>query len=507
MSRTLLLGIDIGTSACKTALFTPDGELCAQGSAEYAVYYPQAGWAEQEPEEWWQAACRAVRGMLEKYAVSPEEIAGIGIDGQSWSAIPIGKDGEVLARTPIWFDTRASEICEKLGREIGEEEIFKLCGNPLKPSYSLPKIVWFREQMPEVYQKAVCFLQSNSFIAYRLTGVFSQDRSQGYGLHCFDMKNGSWNEEMCRKMGIRPELLPPIYDCHQIVGRVTAKAAAESGLKEGTPVVAGGLDAACGTLGVGVIHDGETQEQGGQAGGMSICTESYRADPRLILSAHVVPGCWLLQGGTVGGGGVCKWFEQEFAAQERILAQENGTSSFREMDKEAAVIPAGSDGVIFLPYMAGERSPIWDEKAKGVYYGLDFSKTRAHLIRASLEGVALSLMHNLETAKEAGAQAEVLRAMGGAANSSVWTQIKADVTGRKILVPSSDTATTLGAAILAGVGTGVYADFEEAVQRTVSVQREHLPNMENHRIYQKVYSKYLALYQALKPVMAQGEKE
>lgn len=505
--RNLLLGIDLGTSACKTALFDLGGRVLAQQNESYPVYYPHPGWAEQEPEEWWQAVCRAVRRMLSGSGIDPARIAGVGIDGQSWSAVPVDEDGKVLARTPIWFDTRALEICRELSRKIGEDNIFALCGNPLKPSYTLPKILWFQREQPEIYAKTACFLQSNSFLVYRLTGVLSQDRSQGYGLHCYDMRKGCWDEGMCRKMGINPALLPPIYDCHQVVGTVTRKAARECGLPEGTPVAAGGLDAACGTLGAGVLHDGETQEQGGQAGGMSICISRYRADPSLILSSHVVPGRWLLQGGTVGGGGVCRWMEEELCAPEREAARKNGTSPFEELDRSAEKIPAGSGGVVFLPYMAGERSPIWDENAKGVFYGLDFSKSREHMLRAGLEGVAFSLRHNLDIAERAGASVSVLRSIGGAANSRLWTQMKADVTGKRIAVPSSDTATTLGAAILAGVGVSLYRSFEEAVERTVSVKREYLPNPELAPVYQKNYEIYLELYRRLKPVMAAGKKE
>lgn len=259
--------------------------------------------------------------------------------------------------------------------------------------------------------------------------------------------------------GIEPGLLPDIVPCHAPVGNVTAQAAALTGLRIGTPVVAGGLDAACGTLGAGVVQAGQTQEQGGQAGGMSLCMDTCRMDPALILGAHVVPELWLLQGGTVGGGGAMNWFEREFGAEERALARKNGTNSFVELDRQAERIPAGSEGMVFLPYLAGERSPIWNAQAKGVFYGASFATGRTHFARAVMEGVAYSLRHNLEVAEKAGAKAGVLRAMGGAANSRLWTQIKADVTGKTIEVPSSDTATALGAAILAGMGTGVYESF------------------------------------------------
>lgn len=499
--KPYLLGIDIGTSACKVAVFERDGSVAASATGDYSVYYPKEGWAEQNPEEWWQAVCSAIKEVLTKGGIAPEEIAGVGIDGQSWSAIAMDKEGNVLTNTPIWMDTRAQSICDRLNREIGEENIFGVAGNSLQPSYTTAKILWYKENMPEVYEKTDKILQSNSYIAFKLTGAVTQDVSQGYGLHCFNMKTGQWDEEMCRKLGIPMEFLPEICSCDTIVGTVTENAAKECGLAPGTPVAAGGLDAACGTLGAGVIHPGETQEQGGQAGGMSICMDTYKADPRLILGFHVVPGQWLLQGGTTGGGGVMRWFEREFADYERTRQEETGKSSLVQLNEIGEAVAPGCDGVLFLPYMAGERSPIWNPDAKGVFYGLDFSKTKGHMLRACMEGVALSLRHNLEIAEEAGAEVDVLRAMGGSANSLLWTQIKADITGKQIVVPSSDTATTLGAAILAGVGVGFYESYEEAVALTVKETRSHTPNKENKEVYDKTYETYLQLYESLKGLM------
>ena len=502
--KSYLLGIDIGTSACKVAVFDRNGRVLAAENGDYPVYYPHEGWAEQNPEEWWKAVCGAVRRTIASAEIRPEDIAGVGIDGQSWSAIAVDKKGRVLTNTPIWMDTRAQSICDRLNREIGAEEIFQVAGNSLQPSYTTAKILWYKENLPEVYKNTYKILQSNSYIAYKLTGAMTQELSQGYGLHCFDMRKGTWDEEMCGRLGIPREFLPEICACDEIIGTVTKEAALESGLAEGTPVAAGGLDAACGTLGAGVIHPGETQEQGGQAGGMSICIEEYKADPRLILGFHVVPGKWLLQGGTTGGGGVMRWFEREFADYERLMKEQTGVSSLNQLNEIAEKTPPGCDGLVFLPYMAGERSPIWNPYAKGVFYGLDFSKTKGHMVRACMARVALSLRHNLETAKEAGAEAKVLRAMGGSANSLLWTQIKADITGKTIVVPASDTATTLGAAMLAGVGTGFYKDYEEAVKLTVSETRKHEPNEANRAVYDKTYETYLKLYESLKPMMTRS---
>ena len=489
--RTLLLGVDIGTSSCKTALFDPEGKVVAQGGCEYPVSYPRKGWAEQDPAQWWEGVCRAVREMISDNGIDPAEIAGIGTDGQSWSAIALDREGNVLCPTPIWTDTRSEEICRETEDRLTAEKLFGLCGNPAKPGYTWPKILWYRKHRPEVFEKTEKILQSNSYIVYRMTGEITQDISQGYGLACFDMRKGCWDEEMCETLGIPRRMLPEIVPCHQIVGKLTVDAAKQMGLREGIPVAAGGLDAACGTLGAGVVSPGQTQEQGGQAGGMSICIDQYAADPRLILGFHVVPGRWLLQGGTTGGGGALKWLRETMCPE----------LSFAEMSALAETAEPGSGGVTFLPYMAGERSPIWDPKACGVFFGLNFGVTRAQMIRACMEGVAYSLRHNLETAAEAGARAGVLRAMGGSANSRIWTQIKADVTGCGIEVPGSDTATTLGAAMLAGVGTGVWQGFEEAARQTIRVNRIYEPDPAVKEIYDRGYETYRKLYGNLKDLM------
>lgn len=497
----LLLGIDIGTSACKAAVFNLDGKVVEQTSCSYQVYYPAPGYVEQNPVEWWEGVRLAIREVLQRGCIDAKNIVGIGLDGQSWSAIPLDKNGNVLCNTPIWMDTRSSEICRKVTERIGFDRIFGISGNAFEPTYSTPKILWFKENKPEIYKNTYKFLQSNSYIAFKLTGAMTQDISQGYGLHMFNVEKGIYDDALCDELDISKEKLPDIFPCHQVIGEVTKEAAALTGLRPGIPVVAGGLDAACGTLGAGVFEIGQAQEQGGQAGGMSICVGKAVSHPKLILSSHVVPDLWLLQGGTVGGGGSIKWFREQLGASEDEQEKRTGVSAFKIMDDEAAAIQQGSDGLIFLPYMAGERSPLWDKNAKGVFLGLGYDKTRAHMIRSVMEGCAYALYHNLRTAEESGVRSEVLNAMGGAANSALWTQIKADVTGTTIKVPASDTATTLGAAILAGVGTGEYRSFREAVARTIRIGRTHEPDRKAHDIYMKYYEIYLEIYEKLKDTM------
>ena len=508
MSRaTCLLGIDIGTSACKLVAFSEEGKALSSRTVAYPTYYPQPGYVEQHPDDWWAAVCRGIAEILAEGVVSASDIAAIGIDGQGWSAIAIDRDGTVLAPDPIWLDTRAEDICEELNQRVGADAIFALSGNPLKAQYVTAKILWLERNMPQAYQQTKWILQSNGFIAYRLTGEVSMDIRQAYGLHSFDMKNGRMDTDMCRALGIEPDLIPEIYSCHALVGQVDERAARETGLMKGTPVVAGGLDAACCTLGAGVLRAGQKQEQGGQAGGMSICIDQYCADSRLILGYHVVPNHWLLQGGTTGGGGAMRWFEREFADFERRMALEKGGSSFAFLDALAESVPAGSEGVVFLPYLAGERSPIWDSDAQGVFFGLDYSKTRAHMVRALMEGVAYSLRHNLEIAESVGARVETLRATGGSANSRLWTQMKADITGKDIEVPESDLATPLGAAMLAGVGVGVYGSFDEAVRRTVQVKRCQRHDDTHQSAYVAGYAIYRKLYEQLKDIMKESRRQ
>lgn len=485
----LLLGIDIGTSSCKVAVFNEDGRVVAQASADYPLYYPKPGWVEQDPEEWWVSVCQAIRQCLKDGGVDPELIAGIGLAGQGWSAIPVDVEGNVLQRTPIWLDTRAADLSRRVLDEIPEDTIFRVSGNSFSPTYSTPKVLWFRENVPDLFDRTHKFLQSNGYIGFKLTGNMTADRSQSYGWHFYNPVTFEYDRDLAARFGIPIEKLPDIVRCHDVIGTVTALAAEETGLKPGTPVVAGGLDAACGTLGAGVIRHYETQLQGGQAGGVSICLNEPKTHPKLIFSPHVIPDRYLLQGGTAGGGGALRWFREEFG--EGV--------SFDELTKLAEPIPEGSDGVVFLPYLAGERSPLWNPKAKAVFYGFSFKETKGHAVRAVLEGVVFSVYHNLLVAQEAGVDIEKLdiHAMGGAANSELWIQMYADVTGCPIQVPSSDTATTLGAALLAGVGVGVYGDFEEAVDRTVTIRRRHEPDRKRRKRYEPSLETYLRLSKLL----------
>ncbi len=498
MEKQLLLGIDIGTSGCKISVFQADGRVVAECAEPYPTRYDGLGQAEQDATDWWLAVSRGIKDLIRSFVVNPAEFVAIGVAGQSWSCLPVDRRGEPLRRAMIWLDRRAREQARRMRDQFGEDYLVRLSGNPVDPAYIVPKILWLKDHEPEIYRQTTQFLQSNAYIVFKLTGAYSQDLSQGYGFHFFDVARGRYDQGVIDGLGLESDRFAPVYRCNQIVGRVTPEAAAATGLIPGIPVVAGGLDAACSTLGAGVVRSGQTQEQGGQAGGMSIQMAQPRFHPRLIMGQHVIPGQWLLQGGTVGGSGALKWFNEQLGAAEQQLGAELGQSAFAIMSDEAGRVRPGADGLIFLPYLAGERSPVWDSRARGVFFGLSYAKTRAHLIRAVMEGVGFALHHNLATAAETGAEVGALNSVGGASNSEVWCQIKADITGKPLRVPYSDQATTLGAALVAGVGVGLYPDFESAVSRTVRFQRAYTPDPERHRLYQSYFSLYLELYQRLK---------
>ena len=497
MNKKFLLGIDIGTSGCKLTVFDFDGQVVGSTNEAYTTYYPYPGFVEQDADDWWRAVCNGLHDLAEKFGINTGEIAAIGVDGHSWACLPVDKKGVPLRKAMIWLDRRSVKQSQWMKDSIGEEVLIKLSGNPVDPAYIVPKMLWIKEEEPDIYKRADKFLQSNAYIVFKLSGKYSQDYSQGYGFHFFDVAKGTWDKTMAQRLNISLDLMSPILHCHDVVGIVTPKAAEETGLMEGIPIVAGGLDAACCTLGAGVIKPGQTQEQGGQAGGMSIQVDRPLIHPKLILGFHVVPDQWLLQGGSTGGGGTLKWFNEQLGTYEQQTGKDREISPFEIMSEEAEKVSIGSGGLVFLPYMAGERSPIWNSNARGVYFGLSYDKERAHLIRAMMEGVGYSLMHNLKTAEEVGAYVKELVSVGGAANSKVWTQIKSDITGKTIHVPSSDNATTLGAAILAGVGVGIYKSFEDAVQRTVHVNRVHTPDESNNSKYNEYYNLYLKLYDRL----------
>lgn len=488
------LAIDIGTSATKTGIVSFDGNVVDTSTKSYKTYYGEFGRIEQDPSEWWTAVCEGIKDCVYKSGIDSKDIVGIGVDGQSWSNVPVSAQGEILGNTAIWTDSSASALCTEYNNKIGQERIFEVGRNLLMPGYQLPKILFNQRHFPEIQEKTKYYLSSNGFIAYKLTGEASLDYSQAYGLHCYDLVKKQFDLDLVKKFDLDLGQIPKVVNSSEIIGSLTKEAASVTGLKVGTPVIAGGLDAACATLGAGVYIDGDAQEQGGQAGGMSLCLDTPVADPKLIFGAHVIPDKYLLQGGTVAGGASLEWFSD-------LVFHDGQPKDFKWLDSIAEKIPAGSNKLIFLPYLSGERTPIWDTNASGLFFGLHFKHKLPDLTRAVMEGVAFSLKHNIEVASKVGVDTKELYATGGSSNSILWTQIKSDVTGLSIKVPESDAAALKGTAMLIGLALNIYNSVDEAVETMVQVKRTHEPTTDNSEIYQKQFEIYKKLYPHLKQDM------
>ncbi|MCB0886000.1 MAG: FGGY-family carbohydrate kinase [Propionibacteriaceae bacterium] len=495
-SPQVYIGVDIGTSGCRAIVVGEDGRTLAAAVRTYPLHTPAPGWVEQDPRDWIAGAFAVIAEVCASGAFEPADVRGVGVDGQSWACVPVAEDGTVLANTPIWMDMRSQPICDELLAAVPADELLAVGGNRLSPSYSTAKALWFERNRPDVFARARWFLQCNSAVVMALTGVASQDHSQGYGWHFIDVATGRIRGDLARRLGIDPGRVPDPVEPSAVVGGVTADAARATGLPTGTPVVAGGLDAACGTLGAGVFRPGQTQEQGGQAGGMSIAMDAPVADERLILSRHVVPGSWLLQGGTVAGSASLAWLARIVGEAERAAAESSGRGLYEEVSALAATAPPGCDGLVFLPYLSGERSPIWDAGARGAFVGLTLGTDRAHLYRAVMEGVAFALRHNLEVAASAGAEVSELLAIGGASRSPLWMQIKADVTRTPLTVSANPDATPLGAAMLAALGTGA-GTVDDLIGRWVGRGATYTPDEARAESYDALYRVYAGLYPAL----------
>jgi len=498
--RRLLCGIDIGTTGAKAALFRADGLLLGEGYGEYPVHHPRPGWAEQDPADWWRATCDALRAMMRAATAEPGSIGAVGVSAQAPTMLPLDAAGRPVRRALIWMDRRAEEEARFLGERLGEEAIFASTGNRVDPFYVAAKLLWFRRNEPELFVRTHRFVQINGYIAYRLTGSLSMDPVHAALLQLRRWETGEWLDELCSLVGVEPDRFPPIAAGEEVIGTVTARAAEECGLAEGTPVVAGSVDGAAAALEAGALTPGEAAEMTGTSTVLLMPSERAATSPAFIAMPHAVAGAYLLLGAMSATGASLKWFRDSIAS----AGSGGAGSSYDRLTAEAAEVAAGSEGVVFLPYMAGERSPIWDTNARGVFFGLTLSTNRGALIRAILEGAAFALRHNVEVAAEAGLSVREIRSVGGGARSRLWNQIKADVLGRPILIPERFLGAPFGGALLAGLGCGEYADIRATVRALAGTRDRYEPDPALRTLYDERYGVYRELSERLRPLFGRA---
>ena len=499
------LGIDIGTSGTKTLLVDVGGRPVASATFGYPLHTPAPQWAEQDPSDWWDAVVLGVREVLAKSGVGASEIAGIGLSGQMHGSVFLDKDDCVLRPAILWCDQRTQAECDWITEQAGLENLPRLIGNPVLTGFTAPKIVWLRNHEPDVYARVAKVLLPKDYIRLKLTGTHATEVSDASGTALFDVANRRWSLEMLEAAGIPASWMPDSAESIEVTGRVSAEAASATGLAANTPVVGGGGDQAAGAVGSGIVQTGIVSSTVGTSGVVFAFSDTPAADPGLRVHSfcHAVPGKWHTMGVVLSAGGSLRWLRDAFYGPETLAAQAGGEDVYTRIAAEAAGVEAGAEGLIFLPYLTGERTPYPDPDARGAFVGLTLRHTRAHFARAVLEGVAFALNDTFLIFHDMGVAISEVRTSGGGAKSPVWRQIHADVTGYAHRTLHVDEGPALGAALLAAVGTGAYATVADACAAAIKTVETSDPDPAVHARYARFNGIYRSLYPALKGDFAQ----
>jgi xylulokinase len=498
-----LLGIDVGTGGTRAVVVDENGSIVASATAEHAPFAsPQTGWAEQEPRDWWRATKEAVRGVLSQPEVRADEIAGVGFSGQMHGAVLLDQDQEVLRPALIWCDQRTDAQGKAITSKVGAARLIELTANPALTNFTLTKLMWVREQEPELWTQFRYFLLPKDYVRLRLTGERATDVADASGTLLLDVANRRWSDAMLDALEIDKSCLPALFESSEITGRISAAGAAATGLREGLPVVAGAGDQAAGAVGMGIVRPGAVSATIGTSGVVFAATDRPALDKggRIHTFCHAIAGRWHVMGVTQAAGLSLRWFRDRFGLGEDSVAASKNDDPYDLLCKEAAAAPPGSDGVLWAPYLMGERTPHLDPEARAALVGLAASHTRAHAIRAILEGVAFSLRDTLTIFAEMKVPVESIRLGGGGARGSLWRQIQADIYGREVEILAAEEGAAYGAALLAGVGVGAWSSVDEACTRAVRVAARVEPNAAASALMNKRYSAYRALYPALRSV-------
>jgi len=494
-----LMGIDVGTTGTRAVIVEPHGHVKSAATGEHQpMRMPRPGWAEQDPEDWWQATIRAVRSALDTASLSGADIAAIGLSGQMHGVTLLDQSNTVLHPALIWCDQRSQEQCDWITRRVGAQRLIQLVLNPALTGFSAPKLLWIRDHEPGVYEHTAHFLLPKDFVRLRLTGEFATDVSDASGTLLFDVAHRRWSKEILAELSIDPGLLPRAYESPEITGEITRQTAQLTGLKAGTPVVAGGGDQASSAVGNGIVLPGLTSATLGTSGVIFSYTDAPKLDPggRIHTFCHAVPGKWHVMGVTQGAGLSLRWFRDQLSPVETGQAGQGGEDAYDLIVRQAEKIPSGSDGLLFLPYLMGERTPHLDPGARGMWFGLTAAHTRGHLIRSILEGVAFSLRDSLEIFRELQIPVEQIRASGGGSRSPLWRQIQADIYGKEIVTLTQSEGSAFGAALLAGVGAKAYGSVEESADAAIHVHEHVAPDPQRSAVYEHLYQVYRSLYPA-----------
>lgn len=503
MAKRYLVGVDVGTLGTKAIVVSLEGEILGSALVEYGVEHPRPLWAEQWPQVWVEATYGVIKKCLAKAKIARSDVAGICISGLYGGAgVPVDKEFVPLRPCLIWMDRRATDEVKWIKERVDLDRVFEITGNYVDTYFGYPKILWIKNNEPQTWKRVYKFVPPSTYIEYKLTGRLAIDYSSAGNLGgIFDIKHLRWSEEMSKVLGIPLEKMPEkLVASTEVVGEVTSAAAEKCGLPTGTPVVAGGIDAPMATLSAGAIERGDNVAMMGTSTCWGVIHRGEAYSKSLVSMPHVVNSTEEIYtwGGAATSGGLVRWFRDRFGEAEVEEAEKTGEDPYQLLDARAAEIPAGSDGLVALPYFMGERAPLWDPDARGTILGLTLYHTKPHLFRALMEAAAYSLRHSIEVGEAIGLHLkEETRIVGGVTKSNLWTKILSDVTGRRILIPAGGVGAPLGDALLAGIGVGLIADYR-VIERWTSIGRVDTPNPAKKEVYDKYYALYRAFYDDIK---------
>jgi xylulokinase len=502
---SVTLGIDIGTSGTKTIAIDERGTILASGSAVYPCDHPRPGWSEQDPEHWWGATISTVRQVLSHGKVQAGDIKAIGLSGQMHGSVFLDRDGKVIRPALLWNDQRTAQECAEIEeRAGGREALIGMVANPALTGFTAPKLLWLRRHEPQNWERVRQVLLPKDYIRYRLTGSYATEVSDASGTLLLDVANRCWSAELLHKLDIDPALLPACYESPEVSAKVSALGASATGLAAGTPVVGGGGDQPAGAVGNGIVRPGVLSATMGTSGVVFAHAAELGFDPqgRLQRGCHAVPGAWHVMGVVLAAGGSLQWFRNELGKAEIEVARSQGTDPYYLLTGEAALAGVGAEGLFFLPYMTGERTPHFDPHAKGTWIGLTVRHGRPHMIRSLLEGATYAMRDSLELIREMGVTIEEIRLSGGGARNALWRQIQADIYGHDVHTVNSTEGPAFGVALLAMVGAGAFASVPEACDATIRLVEQATVDPKAKAFYDRGYALYGKLYQDLRESFA-----
>lgn len=501
MNRQVVLGIDVGTSGTKVIAVALDGSIVSVATVSYEMLTPKPGYAEQNPEDWWNATVTAIQTVLEK--AGDVSVACIGLSGQMHGLVPLDKDGRVIRPSIIWCDLRSDAEALELERTVGRDTVIQLTENPPLPNFTITKILWMRNHERDLYNRINKVLLPKDYIRYRLTDVLAMDVSDASGTLMLDVAKRTWSEEMCKAAGVPMEWLPPVYEANEVVGHLSAAAAQLLGLPEGVPVVVGAGDQAAGAIGLGIVVPGAVSAVFGTSGVVLAVTDKSLRDPggRLHTFCHAQRNSWFVMGVTQAAGGSLQWYRNRFGQMEQTVATRSGSDVYTLLMKEAETVAPGADGLLFLPYLMGERSPHLDSQARGAWIGLQWQHTAAHLVRAILEGVSFSLRDCWEVMQQIGVKSSGWKASGGGAGGRLWMEVFASIIGNPVQIMQASHGPALGAAILAAQGIGALTEDPASIQAWLGTGNSVPPRADWVEFYNDLYPLFQKGYRETKNLM------